>query len=202
MLTFAPSDRRVNIPLSRRHCPFQPFPVEPAESTVATATSAPRVAAELQVLRPRLPRRNTQAQHSPIELRWYIAQQRPTERRCAGNRVPVNLETAGEARSRRDDLCPRIAQPVGLESLIEPIRSVLTSQSAALAPIRQAPELALTYSDSISPRLRKTPAGNMLTSHEPPEQQVVIELFHQQPLASHRVQHLQQQRPQQLLRRD
>ena len=36
-------------------------------------------------------------------------------------------------------------------------------------------------------------------SHEPPEQQVVIQLFHQQPLTSHRIQHLQQQRPQQLL---
>src|SRR5258708_3736234 len=38
--------------------------------------------------------------------------------------------------------------------------------------------------------------------HKPAEQQVVIKLLHQQPLAAHRVQHLQQQGPQQLLRRD
>lgn len=37
---------------------------------------------------------------------------------------------------------------------------------------------------------------------EPAEQQVVIQLLHQHPLASNRVQHLQQQRPQQLLRWD
>ena len=35
---------------------------------------------------------------------------------------------------------------------------------------------------------------------EPPEQQVVVELFHEQPLAPHRVEHLQQQSAQQLLR--
>jgi hypothetical protein len=39
-------------------------------------------------------------------------------------------------------------------------------------------------------------------SHEPAKQQVVIHLFHQQALASNRVQHLQQLRPQQLLRRN
>src|ERR1039457_516631 len=38
--------------------------------------------------------------------------------------------------------------------------------------------------------------------HKPPEQNVVIELLHQQPFAPDRVQHLQQQRPQQLLRRN
>jgi len=38
--------------------------------------------------------------------------------------------------------------------------------------------------------------------HEPTEQQIVVELFHQQPFAAHRVQRLQQQRSQQLLRRD
>ena len=37
--------------------------------------------------------------------------------------------------------------------------------------------------------------------HEPAEQQVVIHLFHQQSFAADRVQHLQQLRPQQLLRR-
>ena len=37
---------------------------------------------------------------------------------------------------------------------------------------------------------------------EPPEQQVVVELFHEQPLAPHRVEHLQQQSAQQLLRWD
>jgi len=36
--------------------------------------------------------------------------------------------------------------------------------------------------------------------HEPTEQQVIVELFHQQPFAAHRVQRLQQQRSQQLLR--
>jgi hypothetical protein len=39
-------------------------------------------------------------------------------------------------------------------------------------------------------------------AHEPTEQQVIVELFHQQPFAAHRVQYLQQERPQQLLRRD
>jgi hypothetical protein len=38
--------------------------------------------------------------------------------------------------------------------------------------------------------------------HKPAEQQVVIHLFHQQSLAADRVQHLQQLRPQQLLRRN
>jgi hypothetical protein len=38
-------------------------------------------------------------------------------------------------------------------------------------------------------------------AHEPAEQQVIVELFHQQSFAAHRVQRLQQQRPQQLLRR-
>src|SRR6185437_8480630 len=33
--------------------------------------------------------------------------------------------------------------------------------------------------------------------HEPPEQQVVFQLFHQHPLAAHRVKHLQKQSPQQ-----
>jgi hypothetical protein len=37
---------------------------------------------------------------------------------------------------------------------------------------------------------------------EPPEQQVVLQLLHQQPLAAHGVQRLQQQRAQQLLGRD
>ena len=37
---------------------------------------------------------------------------------------------------------------------------------------------------------------------EPAQEQVVVELLHQQPLAADRVQHLQQQRAQQLLRRD
>src|ERR1017187_8193415 len=39
-------------------------------------------------------------------------------------------------------------------------------------------------------------------AHEPAEQQVIVELFHQQPFAAHRVQRLQQQRSQQFLRRD
>ena len=39
-------------------------------------------------------------------------------------------------------------------------------------------------------------------THEPTKQQVIIELFHQQPFAAHRVQPLQQQRPQRHLRRD
>ena len=39
-------------------------------------------------------------------------------------------------------------------------------------------------------------------AHEPSEQQVILQLFHQQPFTANRVQHLQQQRPQQLLRRN
>jgi hypothetical protein len=35
-----------------------------------------------------------------------------------------------------------------------------------------------------------------LQTDKPAEQQVVVELFHQQPLAAHRIKHLQQQRPQ------
>src|SRR5215471_13279195 len=38
-----------------------------------------------------------------------------------------------------------------------------------------------------------------LQAHEPPEQQVIVQLLHQQPLAPDRVQHLQQQGTQQLL---
>jgi hypothetical protein len=41
-----------------------------------------------------------------------------------------------------------------------------------------------------------------LEPDEPPEQQVVLQLLNQQGLAAHRVQCLQQQRPQQMLRRD
>jgi hypothetical protein len=39
-------------------------------------------------------------------------------------------------------------------------------------------------------------------AHEPAEQEIVIELLHQHPLTAHRIQHLHQQRAQQLLRRD
>jgi hypothetical protein len=39
-------------------------------------------------------------------------------------------------------------------------------------------------------------------ANEPAEQQIVIELLHQLPLGTHRIERLQQQRPQQLLRRD
>src|SRR6266487_2540829 len=39
-------------------------------------------------------------------------------------------------------------------------------------------------------------------SHEPAKEHVIVQFFHQQPLAAHAVEHLQQQRPQQLLRRD
>ena len=39
-------------------------------------------------------------------------------------------------------------------------------------------------------------------AHEPAEQQVIVQLFHQQPFAAHRVQRLQQERSQQLFRRD
>src|SRR5260370_24034094 len=38
--------------------------------------------------------------------------------------------------------------------------------------------------------------------HKPAKQEVIIELLHQKPLAAHRVQHLQQQRAQKLLRRN
>src|SRR5208283_5301806 len=38
--------------------------------------------------------------------------------------------------------------------------------------------------------------------HEPAIQDAVIDLLHQQPLAAHRIEHLQQLRPQQLLRRN
>jgi hypothetical protein len=38
--------------------------------------------------------------------------------------------------------------------------------------------------------------------HEPAEQNVVVHLFHEQPLAAHRIQHLQQLRAQQLLWRN
>ncbi len=41
-----------------------------------------------------------------------------------------------------------------------------------------------------------------LQSDEPAEQQVVVELLHQQPLAANRIEHLQQQRPEQPLRSD
>ncbi len=41
-----------------------------------------------------------------------------------------------------------------------------------------------------------------IQAYKPAEQQVVIHFFHQQPLAADRIQHLQQLRPQQLLRRD
>ncbi len=37
-------------------------------------------------------------------------------------------------------------------------------------------------------------------AHEPPKQEVVVELLHQQPLAPDRVEHLKQQGPEQLLR--
>jgi hypothetical protein len=39
-------------------------------------------------------------------------------------------------------------------------------------------------------------------AHEPPEQQVVVELLHEQALAADAVEYLQQQRAQQVLRRD
>ncbi len=39
-------------------------------------------------------------------------------------------------------------------------------------------------------------------SHKPAEQQIVAQLLHQHPLAAHRIKHLQQQRSQQLLRRN
>ena len=41
-----------------------------------------------------------------------------------------------------------------------------------------------------------------IQTHEPTEQQVVLQLLHQQPLAAHPIEKLQQQRSQQLLRRD
>jgi len=41
-----------------------------------------------------------------------------------------------------------------------------------------------------------------IQSHKPAEQNVVVDLLHQHPLAAHRIQHLQQQRAQQLLRRN
>ena len=37
---------------------------------------------------------------------------------------------------------------------------------------------------------------------EPPKQQVVLQLLHQHPLTAHRIQHLEQQRPQEMLGRD
>ena len=43
---------------------------------------------------------------------------------------------------------------------------------------------------------------SMFKPDEPAKQQVVVELLHQQPLAADRVEHLQQQRAQQLLRRN
>jgi len=39
-------------------------------------------------------------------------------------------------------------------------------------------------------------------SDEPPEQHVVADLLHQHPPGAHRIEHLQQQRPKQFLRRD
>jgi hypothetical protein len=39
-------------------------------------------------------------------------------------------------------------------------------------------------------------------AHKPAEQQVVVDLLDQQPLRAHRVEHLQQQRPQNVLRRN
>src|SRR5213594_4885896 len=39
-------------------------------------------------------------------------------------------------------------------------------------------------------------------AHEPPEEQVVVELLHEEPLAAHAVEHLQEQGPQQVLGRD
>ena len=39
-------------------------------------------------------------------------------------------------------------------------------------------------------------------AHEPAKQQIVVQLLHQQPLAPNRIEDLQQQGPQQTLRRD
>jgi hypothetical protein len=50
------------------------------------------------------------------------------------------------------------------------------------------------------PPLNGWPATVIVAAHEPPEEQVVVQLLHEQPLAPHRVQDLQQQRAQQLLR--
>jgi hypothetical protein len=74
------------------------------------------------------------------------------------------LGIAGAVLSPQDGLYPKTAQLVSLKFLIEPIRLVLTSLSAGLAPIQQGRELALTDSASISPQSRKTPAGNMVMS--------------------------------------
>lgn len=41
-----------------------------------------------------------------------------------------------------------------------------------------------------------------LQTHEPAEQQVILQLFHQHPLTAHAVQNLQQKRPQELFRGD
>ena len=50
---------------------------------------------------------------------------------------------------------------------------------------------------------RRRPHGIVhAQADKPAKQQVVFELFHQHPLAAHRIQHLEQQRPQQMLGRD
>ena len=50
---------------------------------------------------------------------------------------------------------------------------------------------------------RRVPDGVVhAQAHEPTEQEVVVELFHQLPLAPDRVEHLQQQRPEKLLGRN
>lgn len=170
MLPFAQSGHWVNIPLSRPQCPFQPptgsgyMPEDKGIAADPTTISAPRGSGEPRVPHLRLPHRNTQAQQFPIGRRWNITQRSPTERRTADNRVSANSRIARVVPRTRDGLCPRIAQRVSLKFLIEPIHLVLTSQLAALAPIRQERGLALADSASISPQSRKTPANNKLTS--------------------------------------
>src|SRR5207245_11401728 len=50
------------------------------------------------------------------------------------------------------------------------------------------------------PRLTLFPYTTLFRS--PPEEQVVVELLHEEPLAAHAVEHLQEQGPQQVLGRD
>ncbi len=88
-------------------------------------------------------------------------------------------------------------------------REVLVTQQILLAQLRHHPlekhtrHIAFQQTLAVLAEYRGHPHRLIhVQPHKPAEQQVVIKLLHQQPLAAHRVQHLQQQGPQQLLRRD
>ena len=90
---------------------------------------------------------------------------------------------------------PRVRCRTSLDSMIVNIggKGVRHSQTTLTSGTTARDECA--GHNALQPAVRVQP-------HKPAEQQVVIHLFHQQTLAAHRVQHLQQLRSQQLLRRN